>query len=211
MKNHNAFTWIELIVCIVIIVVLTVLLFPAIKAARMGGGDTKLRKKTDEANRIYHPNGMSIIRPDDWVQKIYDSPNRQVLMFWAGALRHTCRISVISEDIKETSEETSDDNSIPIQIKNMCSMGRSSNFEKILFQNEPAFEFVEQTHRSGGLEDPSYVEGGICFFRGKKCYLLQYQFYFFSKEIKVPENLRLYLESFRPPDTNVSEKPIDEN
>ncbi|MDR2705494.1 MAG: prepilin-type N-terminal cleavage/methylation domain-containing protein [Planctomycetaceae bacterium] len=207
MKNKNAFTWIELIVVIVIIAVLTAILFPAIRATRTG--NSRLPQKPDEANRIYHPNGMSIIRPSDWIQeKAYDSPNHQELAFWAGSLRYPCKIRVISEAIKETSEETIDDNSIPIQVKNICNT--EDSFKKILFQNEPAFEFVIQTHHSGGWEDPSYVRGGICFFHAQKCYLLQYQYFFFSKEIKVPENLRLYLESFRPPNADTSEKTINE-
>jgi prepilin-type N-terminal cleavage/methylation domain-containing protein len=217
MKNNNAFTWTELIVVIVIIAVLTAILFPAIKAARTGTGDTQLRKKPDETNRVYHSNGMSIIRPSDWVQEEpYDSPNRQRLMFWAGALRYPCSISITSEDIKKTPEETIDDNSIPLQIRNMCNTGHFPNFkeysfEKTLFQNEPAFKFVEREHHSGSWQDPSFLRGGICFFRANKCYLLEYRYFFHSKKIEVPENLRLYLESFRPPEADISEKPANEN
>ena len=191
MRLRTDFTWIELIVILAIIAVLTAFLYPAIQAAR-SGGDRRLREKPNEQNRVFCENGMSFIRPSGWTV----SPRSEKFVFHSGGGRYPSLIIIFSEK--------AEDGQIPTTFQSMVN---GHTFKPTVFQNEPAFESIVQDRRSNSLEDPSGVSGKLYFFREGNLYLI---FYEFRWETEVPENLPLFLESFRPPEIKSTQENATE-
>ena len=195
MRLRTDFTWIELIVILAIIAVLTAFLYPAIQAAR-SVGDVRLREKPDERNRIFCEDGMSIICPSGWTVGFHTHPQSKLVLHSGN--RYPSRIVIFSASAEEEGE-------IPVAFQDMIYQGKA--FKPTVFQNEPAFESIVQDRRSNSLEDPSGVSGKLYFFREGNFYLI---FYEFRWQTEVPENLPLFLESFRPPEIKSTQENATE-
>lgn len=195
-KVQRAFSLIELLVIVIIITILVAILLPAIRAARSGGGDIDLNKAPKESRRVYHRNGMSIICPEDWSQEMRDNEQTQEIALFGTIYRHMSSIDVIAEKC-EIPEQ------VPSKIQSYI---KDVVFQATTFQDEPAFEYVERPRIYNGSENPFYIEGKLYFFRGGHCYLLRYWFSRYESKAKIPENLKLYLESFRAPEIPSNEE-----
>jgi hypothetical protein len=142
----------------------------------------------DENNRIVHSNGMSFIRPKGWKPHLIvagSEGTNDILEFHAGNWRYPCILSVISA-------KTIDKSEIPSSMSDLVLKGE---FKQTLFQGEVAFECVKQERQGNNVENPSFIIGNIYFFKSNRCYLLRYRYV--NKEMRVPTNNQLYLESFR--------------
>ncbi|MDR2438847.1 MAG: hypothetical protein LBE12_05700 [Planctomycetaceae bacterium] len=152
--------------------------------------DLQIVQNPDESNRVFHPNGMSMVHPNGWNTQIISTKNLDlygILEFQAGNDRFPCIIAVHSAKI-------SVEDQIPASMKSLIDTGK---FSPVLFQNEKANESIERIHRTGN-ESPSFISGKIYFFRNEWCYLIRYRFV--NKKMNVPDNLPLYLESFHSTD-----------
>lgn len=183
-KKSGLFDWIMIIA---VLVILLAWLYPAVNYSLSGGpGDAYLYKQPEESRRVYNSDGTSIIRPEGW--QIQEPLPPHEFMFSAGSSRHPCRLSGMSDQ--------SEGEQVPSSIQSRL---KDAALRPTMFQGEPAFEYVTQDNRSGGMEDPSWLRGGIYFFRNNRCYLLEYQFSVYEEVAPVPPNLRAYLESFQAP------------
>ncbi len=189
MKTQKAFTWIELIVAIGIILILLALLFPAIYSARMIG-DPRLTQPPDEARRFFHPNGMSMVRPEDWQVFIDDmGPKRERLTFQASG-----KASNFYYEISVTAVKTTESEQIPPEMQDMIN---PADFTATTFQGQKAFEHIGHVPTIR-RRVPNLVFGKLYFFRNEYCCLLTYTFH--NRKYEVPKNLPLYLESFQIPE-----------
>jgi hypothetical protein len=153
--------------------------------------DLNLQQMPNEKNRIFHPNGMSLILPEGWKSHLIVAANEDandILEFHAGNWRYPCILSVVSA-------KTIDANKIPPSMSSLILKGE---FKQILFQSKIAFEYIECERRGNNVENPSFVIGNIYFFKSNRCYLMRYRHV--NENMQVPKNTHFYLESFKETD-----------
>ncbi|MHC5540983.1 hypothetical protein ACYOEI_22400 [Singulisphaera rosea] len=166
----------ELLVCLAITLCLCAYLFhPFYLSENFGkplGQDTPT-EPPDEANRLVHPLGFSIVYPPNWVPRIQVEDKsivgepRKLIPSRTSATIYARKLGVIAPELSECR---------PIE-----------------FQGQPAYE--ESSRRDGNWDEPPRFSHHIFFQRRGDWYQLSY--WIGADPPALPETIRRFINTFR--------------
>ena len=147
----------------------------------------------DEANRVIHPIGFSIIKPAGWIDRVYTFPeetpsNAIVICSSQGRYAHTYALSRIRTGS-------------PAQALN-ASVLRDLDAAPLIDREPMEVPFQDDTaivrkaiHRGNGFKNPSYLYGAVHFRRGETWY--QIRFGLIGTFTDIPPGLWAFFETFQ--------------
>jgi hypothetical protein len=149
-----------------------------------------------EANRVFHPRGFSIIRPANWVHRVYDDPedpeetslNR--ICVWASSGRYTDTFHV--QRIRCVSLDQDLDAALLRKMESIVLAELEP--KEVLFQKQRAIVRLG-VHDGGGSEDPTYTYGAVHFRRGEMWY--EIRFHLLGTFTEIPSGLWQFFETFQ--------------
>ena len=154
LKNRSGITKSEILVIVVITGVIAFALIPAVLAVLEEGTPGKAIPTTppDESNRVYHPNGMSIVLPPNWkIKSNLDSIDNSLLSNAPqGIGRSKSMIKIQSLDT------------------NLLEKDATSRFAKTEFAGHAAIERIRLV-RAGSLDDPPVTEYEMRVMHNERC------------------------------------------
>ena len=166
-----------------------VLLWPVFNSKNWGKplGRAVPLEPPDEANRVGHPQGFSIIYPPNWEVRVQDAPPKPSLNGSPRSLipsRNHAMLLVVKHG-----------RDVPFDL---------SGFHPVEFQGEPAHE--EEAVRQVQYEKPPAFVYGLIFQRGGCWYEVRY--YNPDQLPSLPEIIRQYLSTFRTDISTHGAKPM---
>jgi hypothetical protein len=155
------------------------------------------REQPVEENRVFHPAGFSIIKPRNWLDRVYSLPEETPLnkiAVFASRGRYTDMYHVrrIPVDLVDQDDQRS-------LLRELLSATLSELEPKeVVFQNRPAIQRLG-LHKGAGFEDPAYSYGAIHFLRGGMWY--EIRFTLMGTFSETPPGLWRFFETFRIEDS----------
>jgi hypothetical protein len=163
---------IELAVVVLIIAFLSACLLPIVRNSGGPAGDPIPKVAPDEAHRIYHPSGFSIVVPPDW-----SAPDRGSLALYPKSPGRYARRSKAFLLIAPIGGRR------PEEVEGLA---------KTSFQGQEAFEGMEVI-RHDTFDDPPWSEYRLIFRRGEDWYLVQYGIA--EERTTLPDMVRRYIDT----------------
>ena len=172
----------EVLAIVLVVGVLVVILYPAVMAALADGtpGEMIPTVPPNESDRVYHPNGLSIIKPPNWKVSITDAKEDSLLSISPqGVGRAKSMISIRSIEAAALDEMVFDD------------------FQKSKFNGFSSYERM-QLIKAGTLDDPPVSEYELFVYQNENRWFIRFTIQ--RKIAALPDEIREYIDTISFPE-----------